>query len=735
MTIDRFKMPPKAFFVADGWPQKFLLLAVMFLICVLDCHESTAQYVNVAQRRMILGPSPVHMVYHSIPLPVRPRYARRGDNDYLAYNIHKTISPRDINRQLVDGQTARKAMVDVQQTIAEVQRLLAADPSLPRLTKGEIEELFENVTREELAKSLREGDHARAQHMRALMLVLPYHTNNLAQENLQSIYTLPPVTRVVPGGEATTTTELPPVTTMRPAPLFRPNPTSSVPITTIRFTTPKATTFHPALPNAIREETKPSSGLLEESTEATEDPVPFTDPVPTTTMASTSSGSSPGVNEAVNEILSSLGFVGDIPTFKPLPVETTTLTTTTTERKPSEDPGQGDPKVSEELRSLLRSFGLLGENEDSLGISPLPPLELPENLDQTQQSQLVVDEKEPDVPTMAKPDIKPDDFVAFKPLPSDTVPKLSGDLSELLKSFGLLDVTGRDKKSMKNSESSVQSVEDMDGMPMIDKDLVIPQMMPILDTLGIPMMKKERNGRKFSDSKKDSNGIDEKPKSSGNPKKKEDNEDYRKLEQLWETIRELEKLNTNLTEDKLEALDLRNFNLSESLLSQGPNPLENLEVTRINEIKKRQEPSGDAKKEDSPIRISLDINETPTNSSDTKNDQPRSVDIVDVASDADPTTTTPSSSTTETSSSSSSSSGSSTDDDSAARFTALEESFGGGSVDPVAQEPLPQPRRNGFYFLADWNSFLEVGEDPNKVVINFRPQAGDPSRFLPVNVP
>lgn len=65
---------------------------------------------------------------------------------------------------------------------------------------------------------------------------------------------------------------------------------------------------------------------------------------------------------------------------------------------------------------------------------------------------------------------------------------------------------------------------------------------------------------------------------------------------------------------------------------------------------------------------------------------------------------------------------------------ALEESFGGSTraPDPV----LPTKRRNGLYFLVDWNTFLEVGdEDGEKVNLRFEPKAGDRSRFLPVNVP
>lgn len=79
---------------------------------------------------------------------------------------------------------ARQAMMDVTETISEVQRILSMDPSLPRLTRGEIEDLFEMVTREEYKRSLAVGDFARAKHMRSLMLVLPYNTNN-ADESLE----------------------------------------------------------------------------------------------------------------------------------------------------------------------------------------------------------------------------------------------------------------------------------------------------------------------------------------------------------------------------------------------------------------------------------------------------------------------------------------------------------------------------------------------------------------------
>lgn len=66
-------------------------------------------------------------------MAARPRFPRRDTPYPVAYNVHKTFRARDVNA--LDQNAAQKAMLDVRQTIAEVQRLLSLDPSLPRLTK------------------------------------------------------------------------------------------------------------------------------------------------------------------------------------------------------------------------------------------------------------------------------------------------------------------------------------------------------------------------------------------------------------------------------------------------------------------------------------------------------------------------------------------------------------------------------------------------------------------------
>lgn len=91
--------------------------------------------------------------------------------------------PRSIND--LKTQHMRQAMVDVTDTISEVQRILRKDPTLPRLTRGEIEDLFEMVAREEYKRSLEAGDFERAKHMRSLMLVLPYNTNLQSAERME----------------------------------------------------------------------------------------------------------------------------------------------------------------------------------------------------------------------------------------------------------------------------------------------------------------------------------------------------------------------------------------------------------------------------------------------------------------------------------------------------------------------------------------------------------------------
>ena len=186
------------------------------------------------------------------------------------------------------------------------------------------------------------------------------------------------------------------------------------------------------------------------------------------------------------------------------------------------------------------------------------------------------------------------------------------------------------------------------------------------------------------------------------------------MEQLLETIRELEKLNVNLTDKELNRLNLRNFNFSDSVLSNsGPNPLHNIEYSALKNSIKRQEPSKVDAAEDSPTKISLDLEE--------RDDKPLLESSLEIIAPSDTPTTTTSSTTTASPKTSSTT---------PEPRNSLED-----EIEPVEEEPLPAPIRSGFYFLSDWNSFLEVGEEPDKIIVRFDPKIGDPTRFIPVNIP
>lgn len=73
--------------------------------------------------------------------------------------------------------------------------------------------------------------------------------------------------------------------------------------------------------------------------------------------------------------------------------------------------------------------------------------------------------------------------------------------------------------------------------------------------------------------------------------------------------------------------------------------------------------------------------------------------------------------------------------DTGASITDLEDSFGGAAPAEPGDAELPPPKKNGFYWMLDWNSFLEVGDGDTKVNIRFEPKLGDPQMFLPVSVP
>lgn len=151
--------------------------------------------------------------------------------------------------------------------------LSLSPPSTLSSYSGEIEELYEKVTRAEYEKSVEAGDMSRADSMRALMLVLPYNTDNNTEENLQELYTRPPVTRVIDAY-----TQPNPIKFITPDPNAAPRSTvpggnPAVAATTYKpayqaglgkqqlyAAAPTATTYHPPAPAPVMYQLTPSLG-------------------------------------------------------------------------------------------------------------------------------------------------------------------------------------------------------------------------------------------------------------------------------------------------------------------------------------------------------------------------------------------------------------------------------------------------------------------------------------------
>ncbi|CRK98083.1 CLUMA_CG011451, isoform A [Clunio marinus] len=488
----------------------------------------------------------------------------------VALNLHQELSPQDVNNLSKDQK--QRAAFDVQTTIDEVQKLLALDPSLPRLTKGEIKELFERVAKEELEKSILNGDHKKENYMRYLMQALPYHS--------EEIETLDKLAKHA------------------------------------------ATTVAPSTP----------------------------------------------------------------------------------------------PEVPDGLKTLLQQHGLIDEEGKPVELAPVTPLFISVE-DETEEESKSPEELLKDIKKASF--VSPKDYEAFKPLDVNKS-NVTSDMESFFKQFGLVD-NEESKKNKKKQPTKATKTRQTDlNIPSIDSSYLIPGYSSLLDNIGIKTIKDKSNNKKPDNIKSLSQRSNVYKPSNKNVAAADD--DYKKLEQLLETIRELEKLNASLTEKEVDRLNLQNYNFSDSLLANGPDPLQyHVQYSALKNEVKRQEP-----KDTEPTKLdlngpllesSLEATDDDNNDDEKEEENGKEEEKVpekvlenkEKEEDLPPVTEPP------------------TEE----KKNSLED-----EIEPIDDpEPIPPPRRSGFYMLFDWNTFLEVGEDPEKIVVRFDPKIGDPSRFLPVNVP
>ncbi|ERL94415.1 hypothetical protein D910_11693 [Dendroctonus ponderosae] len=588
---------------------------------------------------------------------------------------------------------------NTEDTIKEVERLIQSNPDLPRLTRGEILDILDNLTKQEHGSILKDISKDSKRDPKALMVVKAYTPLRSDEVNVEDLYTKPPVTSIIEDDYLPN--EQPAVSTSTEnVPLFRQKTTKSSDVKN-PYTIPKrkpSRELEDLLPqemensesfipmpvknddSEIKYHSEPSielevEGLFPEHLKkvvADLNLATLTDPhgVSLTSVAPQSEKSEA---DRVKDILASIGVY---PTSS-----TNTPSTSTTTNSPN---GYAVvDNLSPDMQELLKNFGLLPDPNENVKENEIPEFN----------------------PDTAK--IDPKSYLGFKPLPADTGSRR--EMEELLSQFGLLDKNTRSSKSLKKEIPRSNEIADASSnssnpniqIEQISIDAVPDDLKPILQNMGFGSTRGGRKVREQPATETLSKSVDDEniPKSSKNhqefgPIRIMPNGEVQKLGRLLEIMRKLEKLNGSITEDDMDQTDKRELKeLISSLKPQNPEDLILLHD----------------QKAPNPVEDDRGLS---------KNDIKRAEDevteqVVTVTSESLPEETK------------------------TASIKDLEDSFG-GSTD-TATETLPEtttPRRSGFYYLMDWNSFFEIDDQKGKRVnLRFQPKVGDPKRFFSVNIP
>lgn len=98
--------------------------------------------------------------------------------------------------------TRREIEMSINRTIDEVERMVSADPSLPRLSRSEIVDILFNITSSDMDSYNDHIEKTREDYQRALMVVLPYSTKDSRNDSLNDLFTKPPHFRILSDSSA-----------------------------------------------------------------------------------------------------------------------------------------------------------------------------------------------------------------------------------------------------------------------------------------------------------------------------------------------------------------------------------------------------------------------------------------------------------------------------------------------------------------------------------------------------
>ncbi|XP_029669434.1 uncharacterized protein LOC115239193 isoform X2 [Formica exsecta] len=305
--------------------------------------------------------------------------------------------------------------------------------------------------------------------------------------------------------------------------------------------------------------------------------------------------------------------------------------------------------------------------------------------------------------TTLRPTMNTNSYTNFKPLPTSKIK--NEDMKEFLAQFGLGISDNRQKKSMPASTERPSLIE-----------AVPDNMRQILENIGLISRKVSKT--KIEDTKNVPKVQDIEPKNTNkfhvfkpHEVQVKDERQRMKINELLDIVNKLIQEGKTSTENVQKAAN--DLLVNTKTLKDGPDPLHIEEIIRIyNEDLKNEVKRQNSEETVETITVSNEDLTKTTTTTTVPDSAKNGSAFLDTLVSPVPMSSTPTN----------------------ANLLALEESFGGTTraPDPV----LPTKRRSGLYFLVDWNTFLEVGdEDSEKVNLRFQPKVGDRTRFLPVTIP
>ncbi|CAG9762913.1 unnamed protein product [Ceutorhynchus assimilis] len=615
-----------------------------------------------------------------------------------AFNLQDFVKAEEVN---VASKVPRsinsnhQGVENKETTIKEVEHLIRSNPDLPRLTRGEILDILDNITKQDEINLV--GSNNR--DPKALMVVKAYTPLGSGEINFEELYTKPPLTSIV-DDETTTTENVRPKpstdkfyvrkkpsrgqvqfkattsterlitrgqTITTPERLTTRGQTTTTPETsttrrrrirpTRTTTTMMPTTYRPRRRQPPRKEIQYSNHkypLMEQSRYSSQG----IRIVPPPSMASE-------INSELEDLLPQEGEHKE--QFMPM-----SNNTSSTFSEPSielEIPdhlkqvvadlnlGAIRPTENKKAEKVLASIGVSTQaspNADAIADSLSPDMqELLKSfglLPQQDKKNELESQFSPE-----KAETNPESYIGFKPLPEDNIGRK--DMEELLTQFGLLDHNERNGRTLKTAESL--------KLEQISLEAVPDDLKSVLHDMGFEPTRVERKIRDLKEPIKASKHIFK-------PDKVVPDEELQKLARLMEIMKKLELKKGNITEEDLKQINKEDLKDLVASLKQhnGPNPIEDDLGLEKNAFKRQ---------------------ETTTQTMET---------------------ITPS-------------------------MKDLEDSFGGSSE--TVTESLPETttaKRSGFYYLLDLNTFLEIDDQKGKRVnLRFQPKVGDPKSFYSVNVP